>query len=268
MDVSLGSRRMGRPCRTLLADHDEQRKNHRLSGKPEKPKENFPRLRTYLASAAENPDALSRRDVGMIRKILASFVTKHGEPGSSRLTETRRAQARNAALPGHDELARILATRLIADRGDDGVREIDTRLVPLSKDEARAIDAVEGAQLPPYLIEKAMRCLQAPIETLVERGVVSSSEAIATLLPTPQPTRARPRSRNPTAKSLRRALRGVPAQAFLVARPRASGGIRGTALGRGAQPWIGATRVASTTRWRGRCGSHSSRSPTPSSPTS
>ena len=28
-----------------------------------------------------------------------------------------------------------------------------------------------------------MRCLQAPIETLVERGVVSSSEAIATLLP-------------------------------------------------------------------------------------
>ena len=92
----------GWPCRRFPADwaaragslveqYERERATHRLSGKPEKAKENFARRRTYLVRCADDPGALTGRDVGMIRKILASYVTRHGALGSERLARTRAA---------------------------------------------------------------------------------------------------------------------------------------------------------------------------------
>jgi hypothetical protein len=170
-------------ARLLLAEYERERQRHRLSGKPEKPKENFARLRAYLAIAADDPSALTGRDVGMIRKILASYVTKHGAPGTDRLASTRTAQARVASLPGHHQLARVLANRIEARGADEGVPDIDACLVPLTAKEARALDATAGSTFPSSLATKALRCLEAPIETLVARGIVGSSESVAILLP-------------------------------------------------------------------------------------
>jgi hypothetical protein len=170
-------------ARALLDEYTRKRAEHRLSGKPEKPKENFARLRGYLARAAENPQALTGRDVGMIRKILASCATKHGAPGSDRLAATRTRQGDNAALPSHHELARVLADRIDAHHAEGGLPEIDKALVPLTAEEASALGAAGGSPLPPSLVEKAVRCLEAPIETLIERDIVRSSEGIAVLLP-------------------------------------------------------------------------------------
>ncbi len=58
--------------RQLLADYADARAQHTLCGKPEKPKENFARLRAYLATCVDDPALLTGRDVGMVRKILAS----------------------------------------------------------------------------------------------------------------------------------------------------------------------------------------------------
>jgi hypothetical protein len=170
-------------ARALLDQYEHQRRTHGLSRKPEKAKENFARLRGYLASAAEGSQTLTGRDVGMIRKILASYVTKHGAPGSERLAATRAAQARNAALPGHPELARVLAERIEARGADEGVPDIDKSLIPLTREEAAALGSEAGSSIPPSLVVKAMRCLEAPIETLIARGVVRSSEGVAILLP-------------------------------------------------------------------------------------
>jgi len=119
----------------------------------------------------------------MIRKILASYVTKHGEPGSDRLAATRAEQMRNAALPSHHILARVLADRIDELPGEGGLRDVDKKLVPLSAEEASALGVEAESTLPPSLIEKSMRCLEAPLETLIARGIVHSSEGIATLLP-------------------------------------------------------------------------------------
>jgi hypothetical protein len=188
----------GWPCRTfpdewanraraLLQEYEQQRTTHQLCGKPEKRKENFTRLRGYLARLIEDPAQLTGRDVGMMRKILASYVTCHGAPGSERLAATRETQARNAARPTHVQYAQLLADR-IAERGathdpEEGLPDVDTCLVPLTAEEAAAFGVSVGRPIPPSLRWKAVRCLQAPLETLIRRHIVRSSEGIALLLP-------------------------------------------------------------------------------------
>jgi hypothetical protein len=170
-------------ARSLLQEYERQRRTHPLSGKPEKPKENFARLRGYLAGAADDAGGLDGRDVGMIRKILASYVTKHGAPRSPELEATRAAQAQIAAQPDHQRLAQLLADRIAALGTEEGVPGVDASLVPLTPEEAAEAGAEPGATIPPYLAEKALRCLEAPVETLVARGIVRSSEGVALLLP-------------------------------------------------------------------------------------
>ncbi|HET8630016.1 MAG TPA: hypothetical protein VFL91_21555 [Thermomicrobiales bacterium] len=170
-------------ARSLVDEYERARATHRLSGKPEKAKENFARLRGYLVRCAADPGALTGRDVGMIRKILASYVTRHGAPGSERLAGTRAAQVRIAALPAHHDLARVLADRIAARDAGDGLPDVERCLVPLTPQEAVALGAEAGYSFPPALVAKAMRCLEAPVETLIARRLVRSSEGLALLLP-------------------------------------------------------------------------------------
>ncbi len=86
-------------ARKLLAEYENKRLQHCLCKKPEKPKENFARLRAYLAKASESPRSLTGRDVGMVRKIPASYVTVHGAPAGERLRCTRVAQESAAQRP-------------------------------------------------------------------------------------------------------------------------------------------------------------------------
>jgi hypothetical protein len=123
----------------------------------------------------------------MIRKVLAAYVTRHGAPGSERLAATREAQVRNAARPTHVQYAQLLADR-IAERSatrdpEEGLPDVDACLVPLTPEEAAALGVSAGRPFPPSLWWKAVRCLQAPLETLIGRHIVRSSEGIALLLP-------------------------------------------------------------------------------------
>ena len=174
-------------ARELLLEYEQQRTTHQLCGKPEKHKENFTRLRGYLARLIGDPTQLTGRDVGMIRKILASYVTRHGAPGSERLAAMREMQARNAAGPTHTQYAQLLADH-IAERSatrdpEEGLPDVDACLVPLTVEEAAAFGVSAGQPFPPSLWWKAVRCLQAPLETLIGRHIVRSSEGIALLLP-------------------------------------------------------------------------------------
>jgi hypothetical protein len=156
---------------------------HGLCGKPERRKENFARLRGYLARCIEKAPPLTRGDESAIRQILASYVTRHGGPGSDRLRSVRTDQARNAARPSHRDLATILASRLEPYATDEGTPDLRSHLVSLSPDEASRIGASAGAPLPPSLVEKAMRCLEAPLEALVAEQVLRSAESMATVVP-------------------------------------------------------------------------------------
>lgn len=184
----------GWPCRTypndwsvrataLLARYASLRETHRLSGKPEHDRENFYILRKHLAVAASDPRALTGRDVGMIRKVLASFVTAHGAPGSARRAATRAAQARDVARPTMSSQARLLRRRLEGLPRDAGVDDLGRVTAPVDADEAVSLGCAEGDALPPSLLEKVQRCWAAPVDALVARGVVTSADVLATLLP-------------------------------------------------------------------------------------
>lgn len=170
-------------ARELLADYEHERASHQLSGKPERPKENFARLRAFLLVAADDPRALSGRDVGMIRKILASFVHRHGAPESDRRAATRASQKLEALRPGHHELARILARRLDGLDPEDGVANIDDYLGSLTDSEAAEVGGSPGEPLPRALEAKATACLAAPVEMLLRRGLIHSSEGLGVVLP-------------------------------------------------------------------------------------
>ncbi|MBI4618285.1 MAG: hypothetical protein HY720_32095 [Planctomycetes bacterium] len=167
----------------LLEDYRRLRETHALCCKPEDPKENFARLRSHLARCVNDPSSLSGRDVGYVRKILASFVTRHGAPGSEALGCVRAAQAQVALRPSNPEYARVLIDRLRPYPGDAGLGNLEGAIGPLSATEASRLRAAPGGAIPESLGGKVVRCLEAPVEELVERGVIPSGEVLAIVLP-------------------------------------------------------------------------------------
>ncbi|HKP60027.1 MAG TPA: hypothetical protein VJV78_25055 [Polyangiales bacterium] len=160
-------------ARMLLDEYRTLRGRHRLCKKPDDPKENFARLRKYMATCTEDPKRITEGDVRAIRTILATIVARHGDPDSVRRLATRTKQKHVAAKATHQALADTLSRRLDQHPRDAGLATLDALLAPLS----------ENRPLPPALLRKALRCLEAPLPTLAERGVLTSSEALATVVP-------------------------------------------------------------------------------------
>ena len=136
------------------------------------PKSNLARLSGFMVRCATDARTLTGRDVGALRKILASHVTRHGAPDSPRLRRVREAQAAQAARPLHHRFAVELAERLRAFPADEGLAALESVAAP-----------VEGAPVPAHLLAKLEPCVDAPVERLVERGVIGSGEVLAQVLP-------------------------------------------------------------------------------------
>ncbi|WP_206784683.1 hypothetical protein [Amycolatopsis sp. MtRt-6] len=171
----------GWPCRTWpadwgsrraqwLADYAAATARHRASTSHRQPKGNFARLYRALRLCQFASANLTGRDVGWIRRALANTITKHGEAGSERRAALRAGQAVVAARPTHAELAAVLAGRLDAYPGDGGLPALD----PITE---------AGADVPAHLVAKVARALEAPAEDLVARGVITSGDVLAAVLP-------------------------------------------------------------------------------------
>ncbi|MYW97860.1 hypothetical protein G3I59_46455 [Amycolatopsis rubida] len=168
----------GWPCRTWpadwqqrraewLADYARARFRHTASTAHTHPKSNFARLHRALLACEHDSTELTGRDVGWIRRALANTITKHGEPGSEPRAALRALQAAVAARPTHAELAAALAERLDRFPADGGLPAIE----PVAED------------APAHLVAKVARALEAPIEELVARNVITSADVLATVLP-------------------------------------------------------------------------------------
>ncbi|MFJ1767320.1 hypothetical protein ACIOD2_43790 [Amycolatopsis sp. NPDC088138] len=150
-----------------LADYTTASARHTASTAHTHPKSNFARLHRALLACEHDSAELTGRDVGWIRRALANTVTKHGAPGSEARAALRAAQASVAARPTYAELAAVLAERLDRYPAEGGLPEIDV--------------VVEDA--PPHLVAKVARALEAPVEELVARDVITSGDVLATVLP-------------------------------------------------------------------------------------
>ncbi|ATY13412.1 hypothetical protein CU254_25485 [Amycolatopsis sp. AA4] len=168
----------GWPCRTWPADWKQRRAEwladyatasveHTASTAHLHPKSNFARLHRALLACEHDSAELTGRDVGWVRRALANTITKHGEPGSEPRAALRALQAEVAARPTHAELAAALAERLDRFPADGGLPSLE----PVAED------------APAHLVAKVARALEAPIEELVARNVITSADVLATVLP-------------------------------------------------------------------------------------
>lgn len=187
-----GTVRGGWPCRAWpegwadrrrqwLADYRSASLRYGLSRRHLHPKGNFFRLRTALEQCEYDSRDLSAREVGWIRRALANTITKHGAPGSETRAALRAAQASVAARPTHATLAQVVAGRLDRYPDEGGIPSIDPIAADVEQDEADGVPP--GYPIPSHLVTKATRALEAPIEELVDRGVIGSGEVLARVLP-------------------------------------------------------------------------------------
>ncbi len=165
-------------ARVLLAEHDALRKKHSLVRGPEDPGEPYARLRAFLARCADDPSALDGRDVGAIRKILASLVTSQGVPGEPESTRRRALEAQVVDAPDHAALAHVVARRIDALGEEDPTEDV---LAPVAISEAVGISS--GIPIPPSIARRARSCFSGTVVELAARGALRSSEMLAKVLP-------------------------------------------------------------------------------------
>ncbi|MDC3379053.1 hypothetical protein OAX78_02075, partial [Planctomycetota bacterium] len=163
-----------------LSDYAAACAAHTRCGKHAHPKSNFRRLREALAACAVDSSGLTGRDVGWIRRALANTNTRRGNLGSPQRTAIREQQAAVLAQPAHTLFARLGATRLEGVPKEEGLPSLDPVTAPFTAEEG---PTAAGLTAPGYLVRKVERALEAPIDDLIQRGVIRSSETLAQVLP-------------------------------------------------------------------------------------
>jgi hypothetical protein len=130
----------------------------------------------------EDPRSVTEGEYRAIRNAIALQIIAHGKPGTHAHDAKRVAELRAVAAPLHADLRRVLVERLRALPSDGGA-DPEHALAPVTLDEATRFRVPAGARLPEYLEPKVARSCDAPLEDLVERGVIGSAEAFARVLP-------------------------------------------------------------------------------------
>jgi len=175
-----------RAC-AICATYTELRAAHASAGdhrvSPISP--NMALLLGYASTVARNPAEITARDAGRIRRALAGFVTKNGAPGSAKHTALRAQQAAWASAPLHHELARVLGDRLGSHEAAKGLPSLDGLDASVGMDEAARAGAptTVGHVIPAHLMEKLTRCVEATVDELVRRRIVTSGEVLARIVP-------------------------------------------------------------------------------------
>ncbi|MFT3764734.1 MAG: hypothetical protein QM820_04345 [Minicystis sp.] len=170
-------------AKALLAEYERLRDKHDRSKKPAKRSESFGAMREYLHLATKTRAPLPPKAAARLRRILAGVLEKRGAPGSEKLRILREAQTRMAGSPTNGELAAVVTRRLGARPQDGGLSSIDDLLSPVAEAEAAQVGLPAGTAMPDHLREKLQRSLEAPVEVLVELGVIPSGEVLALVIP-------------------------------------------------------------------------------------
>lgn len=166
-----------------LADYQQVCSGNKFVGRHAHPRSNFARLRRALESCSNGGETLLAHEVGWIRRALANTITRHGAAGSQHRDTLRATQHMIANAPTYAALARVLARRLDRYPADAGVPTLDSIAADVAEDDKSVNDTPTGTPIPQHLLHKAARALEAPVDELVSRGVIGSSEVLAIVLP-------------------------------------------------------------------------------------
>ncbi len=184
----------GSPCRHyaagwftqalgLLDEYKELRSRHKLSRKPDRPNQHYFQLRELLKSCATESGSLPGRDVDRVKLILAKYQEKRGDPGSPRCLEARKKQAAAVAAPTFHAISAAVVGRLFRLPQHDGFADVEQIMIPVTPDEAAASGLPAGTVIPQPVTRRMERCLNGSVEALVSRGLITSGDTLAALLP-------------------------------------------------------------------------------------
>lgn len=160
-----------------------QRREFSCSSKPRHRKSSLAQLAPYLSRCVADSASLSGRDVGTIRLLLARYVAKRGLPDSVQCRSVRAHQARQGQTPMFHRVAAVAASRLEPYPGKEGVEDIAPVIKSVSEEEAALCGLAAGHALPDTIRRKIERCMWESIQELVERGLITSGETLAQVLP-------------------------------------------------------------------------------------
>ncbi len=176
---------------SLHMRYAEVRRVHSLCGKPDRRGEVFFEVRRlvrkFLDLAAG--ETLTERDKLQIRTLLTRDYVKRGAIVSARRQLLRAQQQRIGSMPTHAQAAQIAMSRLSRFDETRGIPEPEAILsTPLDDVEAARIFGDRASQRAGFVFaetiqRKVLRCLEGPIETLVERGLITSGDMLARLVP-------------------------------------------------------------------------------------
>lgn len=140
-------------------------------------------LFALLAVCADEPMALTGRQVGRVRRIVDDFVQAHGPPGGDRLGDYRQRQRRDVAAPAHHLIAKAVSARLAAYPAAEGIADFTALCVPISSAEAEGVALESGIALPTAIRRRLERCRRGTIAELIESGIITSADTVARVLP-------------------------------------------------------------------------------------
>jgi hypothetical protein len=168
--------------RALLDRYAKLRATHDLCKRPEDLRDHFAQVRAFLQSAAAGED-LSPALIGRQRVILERYLRKRGTPDSAQCRAQRALAAAAVAAPLRHAFIAPIRARLGQYPASEPLSSAAPMLAPLRVEEAHAFDLPEHAALPDSLIRKIERCVEGTAEELVQRGLVTSGDALAGILP-------------------------------------------------------------------------------------
>jgi hypothetical protein len=143
----------------------------------------FQKLLECLQVCIQDSRALTGRDVGRIRLILARHIHKHGIPDSLKHQQWREKQTAPMQMPTHHQLTQVLISRLKTQEQNQGLE--DTNLVThnLNQTEAQTFNLPFEFAIPSHLQRKVKRASRDTIASLVRQKIIRSAETMARVLP-------------------------------------------------------------------------------------
>ncbi len=180
-----------RTAAELLLQYSELRRVHQRCGKPERRGEIFYELRRLvrkrldLAPNAPLPDNDIKRTTEMLRRDVA----KRGAIDSADRRMLRQTQQRDGLRPTHASAAKVIANRLTQFEPDHGLEHPESVLQPeLNQLEqhqlfGKTLETVPAFEFPESVGRKVKRCLEASVDELVAKGLITSGDVLARLVP-------------------------------------------------------------------------------------
>lgn len=166
----------------LVDEYDRLATAHTLCAKHRKPKENLAILLRALRAVSAGED-LPTRELGLVRCAIEAQVAKRGRPESEEHAYLRAHQRVVAAAPAHSQLAAVAAERVSSLDSVEGIEQPEAFFGDVTPEEEAQFGVAQGSAMPRIVPRLLTRAHSAPIEDLLEEGVVPSAEVLAALVP-------------------------------------------------------------------------------------